>query len=97
MIVTAEGMSIRFNGSEVARWAGRQKEEAIQLKGDDRVVFGSQIEDDGHLVVVTDRGIETYFISDYQIQGRSIGFRTITFTRIGLTAGIFGAFYAKHL
>ena len=71
---------------------------AIQLKGDDRVVFGSHIEDDGHLVVVKDRGIgKSTSISDYQIQGRGgIGFRTITFYKNRANGRyILGAFYAK--
>jgi len=99
MIVTAEGMSIRFNGSEVSPMGRTAKGvRAIQLKGDDRVVFGSQIEDDGHLVVVTDRGIgKRTSISDYQIQGRGgIGFRTITFYKNRANGRyILGAFYAK--
>ena len=72
MIVTAEGMSIRFTGSEVSPMGRTAKGvRAIQLKGDDRVVFGSQIEDDGHLVVVTDR-----------VSGNVLPYRIIKF-RVG--------------
>ena len=99
MIVTAEGMSIRFNGSEINPMGRTAKGvRAIQLKGDDRVIFGSQIEEDGHLIVVTDRGIgKRTSIADYQIQGRGgIGFRTLTFYKNRANGRyILGAFYAK--
>lgn len=100
MIVTIEGMSIKFNGSEVnpmGRAARGVK--AIQLKDDDRVVFGGQIEEDGHLIVVTDRGIgKRTPIADYQLQGRGgIGFRTLTFYKNRANGRyILGAFYANN-
>ncbi len=100
MLVTAEGMSIRFNGSEVnpmGRAARGVK--AIQLKGDDRVVFGGQIEPEGYLIVATDRGIgKRTAISEYQTQGRGgIGFKTLTFYKNKANGRrIIGAFYAQN-
>lgn len=99
MIVTAEGMSIRFSGSEVSSMGRTAKGvRAIQLKGEDRVIFGGQIDDAGHLVVVTDRGIgKRTSIEEYQPQGRGgVGFKTFTFYKNQANGRhIIGAFYAK--
>src|SRR5690606_11712609 len=100
MIITANGMSIRFNGNEVnpmGRAARGVK--AIQLKGDDRVIFGSQIDEDGDIVVVTDQGIAKRTpIAEYQCQGRGgIGFKTLTFYKNNANGRyILGAFYVQN-
>lgn len=99
MIVTAQGMSIRFSGDQVnpmGRTARGVK--AIQLKDEDRVIFGSQIEEDGDLVVVTDQGIgKRTSIAEYQTQGRGgIGFKTITFYKNRANGRyVIGAFYVQ--
>ncbi|HZJ58143.1 MAG TPA: DNA gyrase subunit A [Clostridia bacterium] len=99
IIVTAEGMSIRFNGAEVNATGRTAKGvRGIQLKGDDRVVFGGQIEGEGNIIVVTDRGIgKRSSVADYQVQGRGgIGFKTLTFYKNRANGRyILGAFYAK--
>lgn len=100
MIITANGMSIKFNGSEVnpmGRTARGVK--AIQLKGDDRVIFGSQIDEDGDIVVVTDQGIAKRTpIAEYQCQGRGgIGFKTFSFYKNRANGRyILGAFYVQN-
>ena len=100
MIITANGMSIKFNGSEVnpmGRIARGVK--AIQLKGDDRVIFGSQIDEDGDIVVVTDQGIAKRTpIAEYQCQGRGgIGFKTFSFYKNRANGRyILGAFYVQN-
>jgi len=100
MIITAQGMSIRFNGNEVnpmGRAARGVK--AIQLKGEDKVIFGSQIDEDGDMIVVTDQGIAKRTpIEEYQCQGRGgIGFKTLTFYKNRANGRyILGAFYAQN-
>ncbi|HZJ82732.1 MAG TPA: DNA gyrase subunit A [Clostridia bacterium] len=100
MLITEKGMSIRFNGAEINP-TGRVAKgvKAIQIKDDDNVVFGGQIEDEGHLVVITDQGIgKRTPVSDYQSQGRGgIGFKTITFYKNNANGRyIVGAFYAER-
>ena len=100
MIVTSNGMSLRFRGSEIkpmGRTATGVK--AIQLKKNDRVVFAQQVEKDGELIVLTDRGFAKRSpIADYERQGRGgIGFRTITFARNRSNGReIIRAFYRKE-
>ncbi|NLJ41830.1 MAG: DNA gyrase subunit A [Clostridiales bacterium] len=99
MVVTMDGMSIRFRGDEVNS-VGRAARgvRAIQLKGDDRVIFGSQVEDEGHMIVVTDKGIsKRTAMSNYQSQGRGgVGFKTLTFYKNGANGRhLIGVFYTK--
>ncbi len=99
MIVTAQGMSIRFRDSEISTMGRTAKGvKAIQLRDGDRVIFGSQIDDEGYMIVVTDRGIgKRTAIGDYQCQGRGgVGFKTLTFYKNRANGRyIIGAFYAK--
>ncbi|NLN42584.1 MAG: DNA gyrase subunit A [Clostridiales bacterium] len=100
MIITSQGMSIRFNGNEVnpmGRTARGVK--AIQLKGEDKVIFGSQIDEDGDIIVVTDQGIAKRTpITEYQCQGRGgIGFKTLIFYKNRANGRyILGAFYVQN-
>jgi len=100
MLITANGMSIRFKDSEVnAMGRTARGVKGIQLKDGDRVIFGAQIEEEGDMIVVTDRGVgKRTPIADYQAQGRGgIGFKTITFYKNRANGRyIVGAFYAKE-
>ena len=100
LIITKNGMSIRFRGEEVSSM-GRTAigVKSIQLKQGDSVVFGREIDDEGEIVVVTDRGFgKRTLASDYQVQGRSgVGFRTLTFNRNQSNGRVLvGAFYVKE-
>lgn len=100
LLVTANGMSIRFHGTDVnpmGRTASGVK--GIHLKKGDRVVFAQQIDDEGELVILTDRGFaKRTLIADYEPQGRSgVGFKTITFTKTNSNGReIIKAFYMKE-
>ncbi len=82
LIITKNGMSIRFHGTEVNN-TGRATSgvKAIQLKKNDNVIAAHQVDDEGELVVISDRGFaKRTLLSDYEPQGRGgIGFKTITF------------------
>lgn len=101
LLVTVNGMSMRFRGSEVNPM-GRTTMgvKAIQLKKKDRVVFAREVDEEGELIVVTNRGFaKRTLITDYERQGRSgIGFKTITFARNGSNGrALVKAFYSKEL
>ncbi|HHT65719.1 MAG TPA: DNA gyrase subunit A [Clostridiales bacterium] len=100
LLVTVNGMSMRFRGSEVNPM-GRTTMgvKAIQLKKKDRVVFAREVDEEGELIVVTNRGFaKRTLITDYERQGRSgIGFKTITFARNGSNGrALVKAFYSKE-
>ena len=100
LIITQNGMSIRFRGEEVSSM-GRiaRGVKAIQLKQGDLVVFASEIDDEGEIIVITDRGFgKRTLAADYQVQGRSgVGFRTFTFNKNQSNGRILvGAFYVKE-
>lgn len=84
LMVTAQGMSIRFSGSEIStqgRTASGVK--GIKLRGGDHVIYARQIEDEGELVVLTNRGFAKRTpLADYEVQGRGgLGNRTMTFNK----------------
>ena len=82
------------------QWVEQPEVKGIQLKDGDRVIFGAQIEEEGDMIVVTDRGVgKRTPIADYQAQGRGgIGFKTITFYKNRANSRyIVGAFYAKRI
>ena len=89
LIVTQNGMSICFSGSEVNS-TGRvtMGVKAVQLKKKDRVIFAQEVNDEGELIVVTNRGFaKRTLIADYERQGRGgVGVKTVTFSRNGSAA-----------
>lgn len=100
LLATVNGMSICFRGSEVSP-TGRATMgvKAIQLKKKDRVIFAREIDEEGELIVVTNRGFaKRTLIADYERQGRGgIGFKTITFARNGSNGrALVKAFYSKE-
>ncbi|SFQ42094.1 DNA gyrase subunit A [Caldicoprobacter faecalis] len=100
MLITREGMSIRFHGDEVPS-VGRTAKgvKAIRLKEDDEVIFASEVDDEGEIVVVTDRGfVKRTLLVDYQPQGRGgVGFRTIRFAKNKSNGRyLVAAFYVKE-
>lgn len=82
ILVSREGMSIRFRGDEVST-IGRTARgvRGMQLRDDDRVIYGGQIDGEGSLLLVTDRGVaKRTSIGEYQRQGRGgLGFRSLSF------------------
>ena len=100
LIVTVNGMSICFRGSEVNPMGrAAMGVRAIQLKKNDKVMFGQQVDDEGELTVITNRGFaKRCLVSDYERQGRGgIGFKTITFNRNGYNGRyLVKAFYSKE-
>jgi DNA gyrase subunit A len=100
MIITRQGMSIRFHGSEVPS-VGRMAKgvKAIRLKDDDAVVSACEVDDEGEIVVVTDRGfVKRTLLVDYQTQGRGgVGFKTIRFAKNKSNGRhLVAAFYVKE-
>ena len=65
-------MSIRFRGSDVPVFGRAAKGvKSIRLKKDDSVIFGEEIDDEGEILVVTNRGyVKRTLTADYQPQGR---------------------------
>jgi len=100
LVITGNGMSIRFRGSEVSVMGRTAKGvKAIQLKPEDFVVFGREIDDEGEIVVITDRGFgKRTLIADYQTQGRGgVGFKTFTFNKNQSNGrALVDAFYVKE-
>jgi len=99
MLITRQGMSIRFHGDEMPVMGRTAKGvKGIRLKEDDQVIFACEVDDEGEIVVVTDRGfVKRTLLVDYQPQGRGgVGFRTIRFAR-GKSNGshLVAAFYVK--
>lgn len=99
LIVTQNGMSICFSGSEVNS-TGRvtMGVKAVQLKKKDRVIFAQEVNDEGELIVVTNRGFaKRTLIADYERQGRGgVGVKTVTFSRNGFSgSALVKAFYSK--
>ncbi|MGI6140354.1 MAG: DNA gyrase subunit A [Caldicoprobacterales bacterium] len=99
LIVTQNGMSICFSGSEVNS-TGRvtMGVKAVQLKKKDRVIFAQEVNDEGELIVVTNRGFaKRTLIADYERQGRGgVGVKTVTFSRNGSSgSALVKAFYSK--
>ncbi|NLO82696.1 MAG: DNA gyrase subunit A [Clostridiales bacterium] len=100
IFITRLGMSIRFPGSEVpvvGRVAIGVK--GIRLKNDDSVIFGGEIDDEGEIMTVTDRGfVKRTLAADYQPQGRGgVGYRTIRFARNRSNGSyLVASFYVKE-
>jgi len=99
LIISMNGMSIRFRGNEV-NTVGRTAigVKAIHLKEGDSVVFAREIDDEGEIIVITDRGFgKRTLVVDYQIQGRGgVGFRTFTFNKNKSNGRVLvDAFYVK--
>lgn len=99
ILITRQGMSIRFHGDEMPVMGRTAKGvKGIRLKEDDQVIFACEVDDEGEIVVVTDRGfVKRTLLVDYQPQGRGgVGFRTIRFAR-GKSNGshLVAAFYVK--
>ena len=73
MLMTAMGMSIRFNSSEVPV-TGRNSAgvKGIKLDTGDTVIFAGHIPEEGEILTVTDRGyMKRSFVFDHEIQGRN--------------------------
>jgi DNA gyrase/topoisomerase IV subunit A len=71
----------------------------IQLRKEDKVIFAEQVDDEGELVVITDRGFaKRTLLADYEKQNRGgKGFRTITFPRDNYNGKMLvNAFYIKE-
>jgi len=104
MLVTAQGMSIRFSESEVnamGRTAGGVK--GISLKADDEVVSGLWVDnDEGEILVVSDTGHgKRTLLLDYPIQARGgKGVQTFEFKegkRVRTNGQkLFAAFYCRE-
>ena len=72
---------------------------AVQLKNNDKVIFAQEVDEEGEVIVVTDRGfVKRTLISDYVRQGRGgVGFKTNTFSRSGTNGRtLVNAFYVKE-
>jgi DNA gyrase subunit A len=100
MIITAQGMSIRFHGGEVSAMGRTARGvKAIRLKEDDFVVMGCEVDDEGEIIVITDRGFTSRTIlADYRTQGRGgVGSRTIRFAKDGSNGRcLISGFYVKE-
>ena len=73
MLMTAMGMSIRFNSSEVPV-TGRNSAgvKGIKLDTGDTVIFAGHIPEEGEILTVTDRGyMKRSFVFDHEIEGRN--------------------------
>lgn len=99
LLITKHGMSIRFETDSVpqmGRVSGGVK--CIKLDAGDEVCFFDQIEDEGEILILTDRGYaKRSFVFDYDIQGRNgKGLKTFDFKKNGSNGTcIAAAFYVK--
>lgn len=86
LMVTALGMSIRFDWQEVPQ-TGRVSAgvRGIKLDAKDRVLFAGQTGEEGELLVLTDRGFaKRSFLFDYELQARNgKGLKTFDFRKNG--------------
>ncbi len=86
LMVTQRGMSIRFSPDEIP-CMGRVSAgvRGIKLEAGDRVVYARQTDEEGELVIITDRGYaKRSFIFDYELQGRyGKGLKTFDFKKNG--------------
>lgn len=100
VLITQKGKGIRFSGKEVNP-TGRATigVKAVNLKGDDGVVKGYEIQDSGYMLIVSDGGyIRKIPVEDYIRQGRGgIGFKTFHFTKNGSRGSkVIDAFYLTY-
>lgn len=86
LLVTALGMSIRFEAEEVPR-TGRVSGgvKGIKLDNKDRVLYAGQTGEEGELLVLSDRGFaKRSFLFDYELQARNgKGLKTFDFRKNG--------------
>ena len=84
--LTASGMSIRFDAESVPT-TGRVSGgvHGIKAAPGDPVIFSEQVDEEGELLVITDRGYgKRTLLFDYELQGRNgKGVRTFDFKKNG--------------
>jgi len=99
LLISRQGMSIRFEGDTVpvmGRSAGGVK--CMKLELGDSVVYAAQIDEEGEILTITDRGYaKRSFVFDYELQGRNgKGLKTFDFKKNGSNGtGIAAAFHVK--
>lgn len=86
LLVSEKGMAIRFDAStvpEMGRTAAGVK--CIKLDADDNVIAAIQVDDEGELLTVSDRGYaKRSLMLDYDVQGRNgKGLKTFDFKKNG--------------
>ena len=86
LLVTEKGMSIRFTADQVpsqGRTSGGVR--GIKLDDKDRVIFAGQVDEEGELVLISDRGFgKRSFLFEYEPQGRGgKGLKTFDFAKRG--------------
>ena len=86
LMLTASGMSIRFDAESVPT-TGRVSGgvHGIKAAPGDPVIFSEQVDEEGELLVITDRGYgKRTLLFDYELQGRNgKGVRTFDFKKNG--------------
>ncbi len=86
LLVTEQGMSIRFAADSVPE-TGRAASGVlgVKLEPKDQVLFAEQVDDEGELITISDRGFgKRSFLFDYEVQGRNgKGVKTFDFKKNG--------------
>ncbi len=100
MLVTKKGMSIRFERESIpvtGRTASGVK--CMKLDEDDEIIFAQQVNDEGEILVMTDKGYaKRSFVFDYELQGRNgKGVKTFDFKKNGSNGTVIAfAMYIKE-
>lgn len=100
LLVSAKGMSIRFERSTVPKM-GRVSAgvRCMKLDPDDGIIAFEQADDEGEVLVISDRGYaKRSFLFDYEVQGRNgKGLKTFDFKKNGSNgARVAAAFHVKE-
>ncbi len=100
LLVTAQGMSIRFESESVPQM-GRVSAgvKCVKLEEHDSVVFFTQLSDEGEILIITDRGYaKRSFVFDHELQGRNgKGLKAFDFKRNGSNGTrVAAAFYVRE-
>ncbi|MGI6168323.1 MAG: DNA gyrase/topoisomerase IV subunit A [Christensenellales bacterium] len=99
LFITRKGMSINVDTKMPVHGRTAMGVKAIQLEHDDQVIFAGQIETEGEVLVVSDRGYgKRSFVFDYEMQKRNgKGLKTIDFKKNGSNGcELVAAFYVKQ-
>ncbi len=100
LLITALGMSIRFEAESVPQM-GRVSAgvKCMKLEEHDSVVFFEQLNDEGEILTITDRGYaKRSFVFDHEVQGRNgKGLKAFDFKKNGSNGTrVAAAFYVRE-